>query len=327
MTIHPMARTTAQLRAEIHGSPLTNTALAEKYDVTKATVRKWRQRESFEDKSHCPDRLQTTLSVEQELLVVEQRKLLFLPLDDLLVITRKFIHGGANRSGIARTLKRHGVASPNTMRRELEEAAGEKVPLNSFKKYKPGFIHIDVKYLPQMADKKHRRYLFVAIDRATRWVHLAVCSSKTAANARSFLKEVAKRPPFKIDKLLTDNGKEFTDRLFRKNKERAPTGQHVFDRKCAELGIERRLSKPRSPQTNGMVERFNGRLSGLLKDTRLESWAHLESVLKDYLQIYNCHIPQKNLGHLPPIQAMKEWQLREPDLLHKAVYDLSGLDS
>jgi hypothetical protein len=29
---------------------------------------------------------------------------------------------------------------------------------------------MDVKYLPQMQDESSRRYLFVAIDRATRWV-------------------------------------------------------------------------------------------------------------------------------------------------------------
>lgn len=30
------------------------------------------------------------------------------------------------------------------------------------------------------------------------------------------------------------------------------------------LGVEHRLTKPRTPQTNGMVERFNGRLSQVL---------------------------------------------------------------
>jgi hypothetical protein len=29
-----------------------------------------------------------------------------------------------------------------------------------------------VKYLPQMADQTSRRYLFVAIDRATHWVFI-----------------------------------------------------------------------------------------------------------------------------------------------------------
>ncbi len=32
----------------------------------------------------------------------------------------------------------------------------------------PGYVHVDVKRLPQMADEDRRRVLFVAIDRATR---------------------------------------------------------------------------------------------------------------------------------------------------------------
>ena len=70
MNIHSQARTTAQLRSEIHDSPLTNAALARKYNVTKPTIIKWRSRDTFEDKSHRPDNLQTTLSTEQELRVV-----------------------------------------------------------------------------------------------------------------------------------------------------------------------------------------------------------------------------------------------------------------
>jgi hypothetical protein len=38
----------------------------------------------------------------------------------------------------------------------------------TFKAYEPGYLHIDLKYLPQMADEDRRRYLFAAIDRATR---------------------------------------------------------------------------------------------------------------------------------------------------------------
>ena len=53
-----------------------------------------------------------------------------------------------------------------------------------FKAYEPGYLHVDVKYLPQMADVSSRRYLFVAIDRATRWVFIRIYNSKTAADAR-----------------------------------------------------------------------------------------------------------------------------------------------
>ena len=112
------------------------------------------------------------------------------------------------------------------MRKALEEASGEKAPKKRFKDYDLGFIHIDIKYLPKMPDEKSRSYLFVGIDRATRWVHLEVFPDKTAKNAQCFLDPVVAKAPFYINKLLTNNGKEFTDRYI-PNGEREPTGNPV----------------------------------------------------------------------------------------------------
>jgi IS30 family transposase len=78
---------------------------------------------------------------------------------------------------------------------------------------------------------RRSRYLFVAIDRATRWVFVKIKSSKTAANARAFLKALHQVCPIKISKILTDNGTEFTDRLFA-SRQRKPSGQHAFDQIC-----------------------------------------------------------------------------------------------
>ncbi|CAD7855326.1 MAG: Mobile element protein, partial [Olavius algarvensis Gamma 1 endosymbiont] len=61
--------------------------------------------------SHTPHRLQTTLTPAQEVVVVELRKTLLLPLDALLVVTRVFIHPEASRSALDRCLRRHGVAN------------------------------------------------------------------------------------------------------------------------------------------------------------------------------------------------------------------------
>ncbi len=61
-----------------------------------------------------------------------------------------------------------------------------------------------------MADETRHRYLFVAIDRATRWVFVRVYSTKTAANARRFLRDLERACPMRISHILTDNGKEFT---------------------------------------------------------------------------------------------------------------------
>jgi transposase InsO family protein len=321
IALHKQARTTPAVRAEIAASSDPVAVLAQRYSITEATVRKWRGREAFEDRSHTAHRLQTVLTPAQEAVVVELRRMLLLPLDDLLSITREFINADVSRSGLARCLKRHGVADLT-----LLKPAPARTPHKPFKAYEPGYVHVDVKYLPQMADQKRRSYLFVAIDRATRWVFIAIKSSKTARNAAAFLKALHRACPFKIHRILTDNGKEFTDRLFA-SREREPSGNHEFDRLCAALGIEHRLTRVRRPQTNGMVERFNGRISDVLTTHHFSSGEDLSATLHRYVQLYNQQFPQSVLKGLTPLQAMKDWHSRRPDLFVRRPYDRPGLDN
>lgn len=76
-----------------------------------------------------------------------------------------------------------------------------------------------------------------------------------------------------------------------------------------------------------MVERFNGRISELLQQTRFNSLADLETTLLNYLKLYNHHMPQRAIGAKTPIQALKEWPYKKPDLFVKRVYDQTELDS
>jgi uncharacterized protein YjcR len=69
--VHPLARTTPRTRCEIKASFAPLTEVAERYNITVATARKWRQRDDPQDRSHRPRRLSTTLSPAQELLAVE----------------------------------------------------------------------------------------------------------------------------------------------------------------------------------------------------------------------------------------------------------------
>ena len=133
--------------------------------------------------------------------------------------------------------------------------------MQTFKDYDPRFVHIAIKYLPQMPDETQRRYLFVAIDRARRWVYFRICKNKTEVNSTDFLRRLKQVAPMKIQKILTDNLSQFSDRFTARDKR--ATGQHAFDVSCAQMGIVHRLSPPRHPQTNGMVERFNERISDL----------------------------------------------------------------
>ncbi|WP_419590357.1 hypothetical protein [Thiolapillus sp.] len=62
MVIHPQARTTPKLCAEIKAQrDRKQVGLAKQYK----TIRKWQNRDEFTDKSHRPHRLQTKLSTRK----------------------------------------------------------------------------------------------------------------------------------------------------------------------------------------------------------------------------------------------------------------------
>ncbi len=63
-----------------------------------------------------------------------------------------------------------------------------------FKAYEHGFVHIDIKYLPQIPDEAQRQYLHVDINRATHRVYLEVLSSQSAEDTRDFLKRMIDIP-------------------------------------------------------------------------------------------------------------------------------------
>lgn len=320
--LHANATTTPKQRAYLQQSSRPVAVLAEELGVSETTVRRWRARVTVHDRSHTPHRLTTTLTPMQEYVVIELRTLLLLSLDDLLVVAREFVCPALSRSALDRCLRRHGVARLTDL---LPEAEGTPPLPKTFKDYAPGFVHVDVKYLPKMPDEAEHRYLFAAIDRASRWVYVEIQPNKTAATAAGFVKRLHRKAPFRIRTVLTDNGKEFTDR-FCATGERAPTGRHAFDQTCAAHTITHRLIKPKHPQTNGMIERFNGRIAEVLKTTTFASTRHLETTLQRYLHLYNQFIPQKNLGHVTPIAKLKEYYRTQPELFQKKPANHPGPD-
>jgi len=161
---------------------------------------------------------------------------------------------------------------------------------------------------------------------ATRWVFIRIYNSKTAANARRFLRDFERACPLLIRTGLTDNAKEFTDHLFGLRK-RNPTGKHEFDLLCSDLGIEHHLAPPQHPQTNGMVERFNGRIEEVLQSHHFHSGEELETTLHRYVLLYNQQLLQSALGSKTPLQAIKDWHKLKPELFKKQPYHLPGCDS
>src|SRR5205085_4924258 len=141
IALHKNATTTPAIRAALQKATGSDYELARQFNVSRDTVRKWRARDGVQDASHTAHRLQTTLNSAQEELVIYLRMHLLLPLDDLLAVVKEFIEPSMSRSALDRRLRRRGhsrLPVPDKPARESKK----------FKAYLPGYVHIDVKYLP-----------------------------------------------------------------------------------------------------------------------------------------------------------------------------------
>lgn len=251
ISLHKLARTTHAVRAEIKSSPLSGRELAKQLGLSLDTIYKWKRREVVYDKSHTRHNLLSSLSPTEEEIVLELRTKVGLSLDDITEVMNRCINETLTRSSIYRAMKRLGVT-------KVVKAVDE-VGYQSFEEVTEcGHIHMDVKYLTKLDGK--RSYLYVAIDRFTRYVYTEILYDLEPETAATFTQRFVEQFPYKVIKIITDNGFEWTDRCSGRVKEKA-TGNHPVDVVCTNYEITHRLTRIRRPQTNGMVERFNRRVN------------------------------------------------------------------
>ena len=108
--------------------------------------------------------------------------------------------------------------------------------------------------------------------------------------------------------MLTDNGSCFTA---------------AFAKACKSLGAQYRHIRPRTPQTNGMVERFNGRIVSEVLSINITSHRALEQVLRGFNTVYNAR-RQRVLEGKTPNQVAAEHLKAEPRLANPAPFDRAG---
>jgi len=258
VNLHVNATTTPKVRAYIQASTAPVAELAEDLGVSEATVRKWRARKTVQDRSHRRKALGQSTSALEEALIAELRRDVGLSLDDITEVMKRCVNPSLSRSAIYRCLKRHGLSGRQN--RAAPAAAKPFAPAPF------GYVHMDLKHLPRL--EKRTAYVFVAIERTTRFVYIEIIERRDAATIALCLQHFLAAFGYPVHTILTDNGSEFTDRFgdarWRKGR-KTGTGAHPFDKLCAANGIKHKLTKPYHPQTNGMVERFNRRLSERLR--------------------------------------------------------------
>jgi len=306
-TYHSNSTTNVRLRSEINKSNLSYNSLSSKYGVSKNTIGKWKNRTEFNDKSSRPKTIKYALTEQEIIISVNLRVLTWWSLDEITEIVNP-TDPTKIRSAVYRTFVREGI---NTLPEKEKEKA------KKFKEYDPGYLHIDVTYLPKINGVKY--YLFVAIDRATRTLYFKIYDAKTSENTENFMKECLEFFPFGITHVLTDNGLEFTNRLLKNKKGEYCTKPSKLDVICEENNIEHRCTKPFTPKTNGMVEKANDIIKkGTIKKTNYNSLEEMNTDLIQFLVHYNLYRRhgslRRELKVKTPFNAIEKWCELDPEI-------------
>ena len=271
--LHGSATTTEAVRRAIQHSQESLRALAKRYGINQKTVAKWKKRVSVADLPTGPrEPKSTVLSIEEEAIIVAFRKHTLLPLDDCLYALQPTIPH-LSRSSLHRCLQRHGIG-------RLPDVEGDKPTKQKFKSYPIGYFHIDI---AEVQTAEGKLYLFVAIDRTSKFAYAELHEKAGKMAAAQFLRNLIATVPYAIHTVLTDNGIQFT------NQDRHRYAFiHIFDRVCREHGIEHRLTKIKHPWTNGQVERMNRTIKeATVKRFHYDDHDQLRRHLADFVLAYN----------------------------------------
>jgi len=178
----------------------------------------------------------TVLSIEDEAAIVAFRRHTLLPLDDCLFALQVTIPH-LTRSSLHRCLQRHGIS-------RLPDVDEDKPVRKKFRSYPICYFHID---LAEVRTPEGKLYLYVAIDRTSKFIFVKDVDRANTMTAAAFLNALAEAVPYEIHTVPTDNGIQFADMPKNRNGPTAHCRGHPFDRACWRRGIEHRLTKSKHP--------------------------------------------------------------------------------
>lgn len=295
--MHKRARTNPQTRKEIQLSTLSERVLAQLYDISRATVRKWKKRQTVEDNSHRPHTLQSTLWDYEERIVGEIRRTLLLPLDDLLLIVRAVIEPSMSRSALDRCLRRQGVSNLTTLIPVEEQASGPRKPFNT---YPPG--HLQVRHIPIAVQEKDRlpMALFVAIDRCSRWLYVEL---QPLDAVDLFFTHLIQAVPFTLSTAYLEHSPFFFQETA------VDSNMFIFPDILQERGISLRWVHYPKEDASDVSSTTTSFTPLSISDTE----AFL-CQMQDWVSRYNHSISLKILGHRTPLQVLDQWRSTSPEL-------------
>ena len=298
------------VRAVLDGAEVVE--IAARLGVHRTTLHRWVARyltgqlAGLADRSHRPHSSPRQVAEAVEVMIAEMR--------------REHPRWGSRRIRLEMLRKpgpwaRHDLVVPSERtidrilhRQGLLRACPRKRPRDSYKRFeRPGPMQLwqmeivggirlvspltgelrEAKVVTAVDD--HSRYCVIArvVERAT---GRAVCLALAGALARSGVPE----------EIITDNGKQFTDRFGRHG---ARNGEVLFDKICRKNGITHRLTAPAAPNQNGKVECFHGTFRPDFLDIAgpFTSVAEAQAAVDAWVGHYNADRPHQALDEKVPV--------------------------
>lgn len=212
-------------------------------------------------------------------------------------------------STINRVLRRHG----------LVKALPRKRPRESYKRFeRPGPMQLwgidivdGVQLVNTATGELREAKIVTGIDDHSRFCVMAKVVERATARAvcLAFAQALARYGV--PEEVITDNGKQFTDRFSRYGLQR---GEVLFDKICRRNGITHRLTEPASPNQNGKVERFHGTFGPDFLDEAepFESVEAAQAAVDGYLIEYNTDRPHQGLDEQVPVVPADRFAPTEP---------------
>jgi len=249
------------VREVLSGAEVTEVSL--RYGVHRATLHRWVARyltdqlAGLVDRSHRPSSCPHQVAPSVEVVVAEMR--------------RRHPRWGAKRIRMELLRKPvEGVTVPAVRtivrilhRQGLVQARPRKKPRSAYIRFeRPGPMQLwgidivgGIRLVDVATGVVREAKLVTGVDDHSRYCVIAVVVERATGRAvcLAFAQALA---AFGVpEEVITDNGKQFTDRF---GKHGTRNGEVLFDKICRRNAITHRLTAPASPNQNGKVERFHG---------------------------------------------------------------------
>ena len=265
-----------------------------RYDGTAASLKPKSRRPHSHPRQHTPEELKLIKDMCRRN-----------PSVGLVVLWVKLRMHGYKRSitGLYRCLRRMGLKkvsrpNPKYIAKPYKKALfpGEKV-------------QVDVKVVPTaciVGEAKacgEKMYQYTALDECTRIRYLEAFKEQNTYSSMIFLQHLVKRFKFRICKIQTDNGFEFTNRFGKSKTEE----QTLFERQLAAYGIQHQKIRPYTPRHNGKVERSHRKDNEYFyADHRFYSFADFKKQLAVRNRQYN-RFPMRPLNWKSPLEVLRSF--------------------